>query len=243
MAWLTGYPDEAPQVPNGPCDPIGGTHTTIALQLTLEHRRRTGEGMLVEVPQVGGRALPHRRARRRVRRVRRPARASGQPRAPCRTTRRVPHHGRRCRRLTGSLDSDRGQDGRPVARAPAHARRSALGRPTGARKPTPAGVPRPTRSTTTSRSGRRPGRPTTWWSSCGRPACPSRRSSSNTSRTRSPSSTARGFWQDITHPVTGLNRHGGYPTGGSCRPRGAPSATGTPARPARSRDPDRDRAQ
>jgi crotonobetainyl-CoA:carnitine CoA-transferase CaiB-like acyl-CoA transferase len=54
LAWLTGYPDQEPQVPNGPCDPIGGTHTTIALQLALEHRRRTGEGMLVVAPQVGG---------------------------------------------------------------------------------------------------------------------------------------------------------------------------------------------
>ena len=54
MAWLTGYPDQEPQAPNGPCDPVGGTHTTIALQLALEHRRRTGKGMLVEVPGVGG---------------------------------------------------------------------------------------------------------------------------------------------------------------------------------------------
>jgi crotonobetainyl-CoA:carnitine CoA-transferase CaiB-like acyl-CoA transferase len=54
LAWLTGYPDQVPQVPSGPCDPLGGGHGLIALLLALEHRRRTGEGMLVEAPLVGG---------------------------------------------------------------------------------------------------------------------------------------------------------------------------------------------
>jgi crotonobetainyl-CoA:carnitine CoA-transferase CaiB-like acyl-CoA transferase len=54
LAWLTGYPDEEPQVLNGPGDPIAGTHATFALLLALEHRRRTGEGALVEAPMVGG---------------------------------------------------------------------------------------------------------------------------------------------------------------------------------------------
>jgi crotonobetainyl-CoA:carnitine CoA-transferase CaiB-like acyl-CoA transferase len=38
----------------GPADPIGGCHGLIGLLLALEHRRRTGEGMLVEAPQIGG---------------------------------------------------------------------------------------------------------------------------------------------------------------------------------------------
>lgn len=54
LAWLTGYPDEEPQVLNGPGDPIAGTHATFALLLALEHRRRTGEGCLIESPMVGG---------------------------------------------------------------------------------------------------------------------------------------------------------------------------------------------
>ncbi|MGO9456862.1 MAG: CoA transferase [Acidimicrobiales bacterium] len=54
MAWMTGYPDDRPQVPNGMCDPLAGTHAVLALLLALEHRRKTGEGMLVEVPMVGG---------------------------------------------------------------------------------------------------------------------------------------------------------------------------------------------
>ncbi|MDG2333303.1 MAG: CoA transferase [Myxococcota bacterium] len=49
LAWLTGYSD-LPLVIRGACDPIGGMHAVYALQLALEHRRRTGKGQLVEVP-------------------------------------------------------------------------------------------------------------------------------------------------------------------------------------------------
>lgn len=54
LAWSTGFADGAPEIPNGPCDPIAGVHALIAALLALEHRRRTGEGMLVEAPMVGG---------------------------------------------------------------------------------------------------------------------------------------------------------------------------------------------
>ncbi|MFF0499865.1 CoA transferase [Nocardia aobensis] len=54
MAWVTGAPDGVAELPNGPCDPIAGMHATAALLLALEHRRRTGSGMLLEVPMVAG---------------------------------------------------------------------------------------------------------------------------------------------------------------------------------------------
>src|SRR4029078_8738316 len=38
MAWVTAYPDQGPQVPNGPCDPIGGSHAMVALLMALEYR-------------------------------------------------------------------------------------------------------------------------------------------------------------------------------------------------------------
>lgn len=51
LAWLTGYRD-LPLVVRGICDPVGGMHATLALLAALEHRRRTGEGQLVEIPLV-----------------------------------------------------------------------------------------------------------------------------------------------------------------------------------------------
>src|SRR5437899_11862176 len=52
LAWMTGFPDEQPRVPNGQADPAAGIHAAFACLLAVEHRRRTGEGQLVEVPMV-----------------------------------------------------------------------------------------------------------------------------------------------------------------------------------------------
>jgi crotonobetainyl-CoA:carnitine CoA-transferase CaiB-like acyl-CoA transferase len=52
MAWLTGYEDGPPIIPGGVVDPLAGTHAALALVAALEHRARTGEGRLVEVPLV-----------------------------------------------------------------------------------------------------------------------------------------------------------------------------------------------
>lgn len=48
LSWLTGYPDRNPFEPYSIGDPNAGVHALNAVQLALEHRRRTGEGMLVE---------------------------------------------------------------------------------------------------------------------------------------------------------------------------------------------------
>ena len=52
MAWATGFPDGSPLIPRGPCDPLAGMHAVLALLVALEHRRRTGEGQLVESTMV-----------------------------------------------------------------------------------------------------------------------------------------------------------------------------------------------
>src|SRR5882724_4921645 len=52
LAWMTGFPDDQPRVPNGQADPIAGIHAAFACLVAVEHRRRTGEGQLVEVPMV-----------------------------------------------------------------------------------------------------------------------------------------------------------------------------------------------
>lgn len=51
LGWITGYED-LPLVPRGVCDPLAGLHAVIAVLFALEHRRRTGEGQLVELPLV-----------------------------------------------------------------------------------------------------------------------------------------------------------------------------------------------
>jgi crotonobetainyl-CoA:carnitine CoA-transferase CaiB-like acyl-CoA transferase len=52
MAWQTGYDDGPPIIPGGVVDPMVGTHTALALVAALEHRARTGEGQLVEIPMI-----------------------------------------------------------------------------------------------------------------------------------------------------------------------------------------------
>ena len=50
MAWVTGYEGGPPIIPGGPVDPMVGAHAALAIVAALEHRARTGEGQLVEVP-------------------------------------------------------------------------------------------------------------------------------------------------------------------------------------------------
>jgi crotonobetainyl-CoA:carnitine CoA-transferase CaiB-like acyl-CoA transferase len=52
LGWLTGYPDRNPYEPYSVGDPNAGVHALNALLLALEHRRRTGEGVLVEAAMV-----------------------------------------------------------------------------------------------------------------------------------------------------------------------------------------------
>jgi crotonobetainyl-CoA:carnitine CoA-transferase CaiB-like acyl-CoA transferase len=52
MAWVTGYEGGPPIIPGGLVDPAVGVHAAIALVAALEHRDRTGEGQLVEMPMI-----------------------------------------------------------------------------------------------------------------------------------------------------------------------------------------------
>ncbi len=52
MAWVTGYEGGPPIIPGGPVDPMVGAHAALAVVAALEHRARTGAGLLVEVPLV-----------------------------------------------------------------------------------------------------------------------------------------------------------------------------------------------
>ncbi|MBV9515846.1 MAG: CoA transferase, partial [Mycobacteriaceae bacterium] len=52
MSAVTGYADGPPCNLGGPADPIVGAHAGVALLAALEHRRRTGEGQLIEIAQI-----------------------------------------------------------------------------------------------------------------------------------------------------------------------------------------------
>lgn len=52
LSWLTGYPDRPPYEPYSIGDPNAGVHALNALLLALEHRRRTGQAVLVEAAMV-----------------------------------------------------------------------------------------------------------------------------------------------------------------------------------------------
>jgi crotonobetainyl-CoA:carnitine CoA-transferase CaiB-like acyl-CoA transferase len=54
LAFLTGYEGETPVMPNGMCDPIAGVHAAIASLVALRERDLTGRGQVVETPMVGG---------------------------------------------------------------------------------------------------------------------------------------------------------------------------------------------
>jgi crotonobetainyl-CoA:carnitine CoA-transferase CaiB-like acyl-CoA transferase len=48
MAWITGYPDDQPMIPRGPCDPLAGLHAAVAILTALAERERRGSGVFVE---------------------------------------------------------------------------------------------------------------------------------------------------------------------------------------------------
>ncbi|WP_059017804.1 CoA transferase [Mycobacterium sp. M26] len=52
ISWLTGYPDRNPYEPYSVGDPNAGLHALNAVLLALEHRRRTGQGSLVEAAMI-----------------------------------------------------------------------------------------------------------------------------------------------------------------------------------------------
>jgi crotonobetainyl-CoA:carnitine CoA-transferase CaiB-like acyl-CoA transferase len=52
ISWLTGYPDRNPYEPYSVGDPNAGVHALNALLLALQHRRRTNEGVLIEAAMV-----------------------------------------------------------------------------------------------------------------------------------------------------------------------------------------------
>ena len=53
LAYVTGYPGEAPVIPNGMCDPLAGVFGAISVLVALAERTRTGSGQVVESAMIG----------------------------------------------------------------------------------------------------------------------------------------------------------------------------------------------
>lgn len=54
LAWLTGHPEDQPRIQRGPCDPLAGMHATFATLVALAERDATGNGHFVECAMVEG---------------------------------------------------------------------------------------------------------------------------------------------------------------------------------------------
>jgi crotonobetainyl-CoA:carnitine CoA-transferase CaiB-like acyl-CoA transferase len=54
LAFVTGYEGESPVMPNGMCDPLAGVHAAIAALIALRRRDATGLGQVVEAAMIGG---------------------------------------------------------------------------------------------------------------------------------------------------------------------------------------------
>jgi crotonobetainyl-CoA:carnitine CoA-transferase CaiB-like acyl-CoA transferase len=52
MAWLTGHDFDQPRIMRGPCDPIAGMHAAFATLVALYQRQRSGAGSAVEATMV-----------------------------------------------------------------------------------------------------------------------------------------------------------------------------------------------
>ncbi|MCP4040319.1 MAG: CoA transferase [bacterium] len=54
LAWVTGHPNDQPRIPRGPCDPLAGMHATFATLVALAQRDITGRGHFVECAMIEG---------------------------------------------------------------------------------------------------------------------------------------------------------------------------------------------
>lgn len=54
LAWMTGHADDQPRIQRGPCDPLAGMHAAFATQVALAEREQTGRGHLLECTMIEG---------------------------------------------------------------------------------------------------------------------------------------------------------------------------------------------
>ncbi|MCB9726111.1 MAG: CoA transferase [Spirochaetaceae bacterium] len=54
LAWMTGHAEDQPRIQRGPCDPLAGMHAAFATLVALAEREKTGRGHLLECTMVEG---------------------------------------------------------------------------------------------------------------------------------------------------------------------------------------------
>ncbi|MBW2269096.1 MAG: CoA transferase [Deltaproteobacteria bacterium] len=54
MSWLTGHVDDQPRIQRGPCDPLAGMHAVFALLVAMAERDHTGRGHFIECAMIEG---------------------------------------------------------------------------------------------------------------------------------------------------------------------------------------------
>ena len=175
ITWLTGYPDRNPDEPYSVGDPNAGIHAFNALLLALAHRRRTGEGSLIEAAMVDAainvaaeQVIEHSAYGELLER-------DGQPRTHRGAAEPVPHQRNRRVRSARLLGGDRRGHRRAVADPTRCARQPRTGRWTRRCRPPPGAANTTTSSTSTWPTGVHSAPATRSSKGCGMQACPSAR--------------------------------------------------------------------
>ncbi len=224
MSAATGYAEGPPCNLQGPADPIVGVHAGVALLAALEHRRRTGEGQLVEIAQIEVAACGRRRARDRVLDERCRSTARRQP--PSRLCAgRVPD--RRGRRVGGALACATTRTGRTWSRRwgdPSYWRRF-------------GGASRTTSFDAVVAEWTRTRSAAEIVDVLSAQHVPAEQVLTAERMYDIPQLDARGYYEEVEHPITGPHRYPGWPFKMTPGPAPSPPVRAADARSAQRGDP------
>ena len=211
ISWLTGYPDRNPYEPYSVGDPNAGIHALNALLVALEHRRLTGQGVLLEAAMVDAAINVAAEQAHRVLRLRRAAGTRRQPRTDGGAAEPVPHQRDRRVRPRRLLGRGRGRDRRAMGGSLRGRRASRLGDGPRLELPPRAGAPVTTTSTSTSPHGAKDRTGDDIVDTLWGHGVPVAKVMQPHRQTEIPQLAARGFFEDVGHPVNARTPHSTLP--------------------------------